>query len=86
MKRKTYPLEFKKKVIDEWYIKEKSLKVLSDEYGIAKATINYWIKSIPYDKDNNFTLNNYKILLKRLKEVEKENLKLKTIISMSTIQ
>lgn len=86
MKRKTYPLEFKKKVIDGWYIKGKSLKVLSDEYGIPKATINYWIKSIPCNKDNNFTLNNHKILLKRLKEVEKGNLKLKTIISMLAIQ
>ena len=74
-KGRRYDQEYKDMIVD--LLKSgMSLAELSSEYGIAKSTINGWIKDvkeIKLDEDEIMTLKEVKALKKEMARIKEEN-------------
>ena len=74
-KGKRYDQEYKNMIVD-LYKSGMSLAELSSEYGIAKSTINGWIKDvkeIKVDENEVMTLKEIKELKKEMARIKEEN-------------
>lgn len=74
-KGKRYDQEYKDMIID-LFKSGMSLAELSSEYGIAKSTINGWIKDvkeIKVDENEVMTLKEVKALRKEMARIKEEN-------------
>ena len=74
-KGKRYDQEYKNMIVD-LYKSGMSLAELSSEYGIAKSTINGWIKDvkeIKVDENEVMTLKEVKALRKEMARIKEEN-------------
>ena len=74
-KGKRYDQEYKNMIVD-LYKSGMSLAELSSEYGIAKSTINGWIKDvkeIKVDENEVMTLKEVKALKKEMARIKEEN-------------
>jgi transposase len=72
---KRYDQEYKDMIVD-LYKSGMSLAELSNEYGIAKSTINGWIKDvkeIKVDDNEVMTLKEVKALKKEMARIKEEN-------------
>lgn len=72
---KRYDQEYKDMIVD-LYKSGMSLAGLSSEYGIAKSTINGWIKDlkeIKVDENEVMTLKEVKELKKEMARIKEEN-------------
>jgi len=72
---KRYDQEYKDMIVD-LYKSGMSLAELSSEYGIAKSTINSWIKDlkeIKVDENEIMTLKEVKELKKEMARIKEEN-------------
>ena len=72
---KRYDQEYKDMIVD-LFKSGMSLAELSSEYGIAKSTINGWIKDvkeIKLDEDEIMTLKEVKALKKEMARIKDEN-------------
>lgn len=75
-----YEEEFKKKIVRLHLEEGRTLKSLSEEYGVSKAGISIWIKAYREECETNHELNaEYDYmketikLRKELEEIKKEN-------------
>ena len=74
-KGRRYDQEYKD-MIEELFKSGMSLAELSSEYGIAKSTINGWIKDvkeIKIDENEVMTLKEVKALRKEMARIKEEN-------------
>ena len=74
-KGRRYDQEYKDMIVD-LFKSGMSLAELSSEYGIAKSTINGWIKDvkeIKLDEDEIMTLKEVKALKKEMARIKEEN-------------
>ena len=74
-KGRRYDQEYKDMIV-ELFKSGMSLAELSSEYGIAKSTINGWIKDvkeIKLDEDEIMTLKEVKALKKEMARIKEEN-------------
>ena len=74
-KGKRYDQEYKDMIVD-LYKSGMTLAELSSEYGIAKSTINGWIKDvkeIQVDDNEVMTLKDVKALKKEMARIKEEN-------------
>ena len=74
-KGRRYDQEYKDMIV-ELFKSGMSLAELSSEYGIAKSTINGWIKDvkeIKVDENEVMTLNEVKALKKEMARIKEEN-------------
>ena len=74
-KGRRYDQEYKDMIV-ELFKSGMSLAELSSEYGIAKSTINGWIKDvkeIKLDEDEIMTLKEVKALKKEMERIKEEN-------------
>lgn len=74
-KGKRYDQEYKDMIVD-LYKSGMTLAELSSEYGIAKSTINGWIKDvkeIQVDDNEVMTLKEVKALKKEMARIKEEN-------------
>ena len=74
-KGRRYDQEYKDMIVD-LFKSGMSLAELSSEYGIAKSTINGWIKDvkeIKLDEDEIMTLKEVKALKKEMTRIKEEN-------------
>ena len=74
-KGRRYDQEYKDMIV-ELFKSGMSLAELSSEYGIAKSTINGWIKDvkeIKVDENEVMTLKEVKALKKEMARIEEEN-------------
>ena len=74
-KGRRYDQEYKDMIVD-LFKSGMSLAELSSEYGIAKSTINGWIKDvkeIKLDEDEIMTLKEVKALKKEMARIKDEN-------------
>ena len=74
-KGKRYDQEYKDMIV-ELFKSGMSLAELSSEYGIAKSTINGWIKDvkeIKVDENEVMTLKEVKALKKEMARIKEEN-------------
>ena len=74
-KGRRYDQEYKDMIVD-LYKSGMSLSEISSEYGIAKSTINGWIKDvkeIKLDEDEIMTLKEVKALKKEMARIKDEN-------------
>ena len=74
-KGRRYDKEYKDMIV-ELFKSGMSLAELSSEYGIAKSTINGWIKDvkeIKLDEDEIMTLKEVKALKKEMARIKEEN-------------
>ena len=74
-KDRRYDQEYKDMIVD-LFKSGMSLAELSSEYGIAKSTINGWIKDvkeIKLDEDEIMTLKEVKALKKEMARIKEEN-------------
>ena len=74
-KGRRYDQEYKDMIV-ELFKSGMSLAELSSEYGIAKSTINGWvkdIKEIKVDENEVMTLKEVKALKKEMARIEEEN-------------
>ena len=74
-KGKRYDQEYKNMIVD-LYKSGMSLAELSSEYGIAKSTINGWIKDlkeIKVDENEVMTLKEIKELKKEMARIKEDN-------------
>ena len=74
-KGRRYDQEYKDMIVD-LFKSGMSLAELSSEYGIAKSTINGWIKDvkeIKLDEDEIMTLKEVKALKKEMERIKEEN-------------
>ena len=74
-KGRRYDQEYKDMIVD-LFKSGMSLAELSSEYGIAKSTINGWIKDvkeIKLDEDETMTLKEVKALKKEMARIKEEN-------------
>ena len=72
---KRYDQEYKNMIVD-LFKSGMSLAKLSSEYGIAKSTINGWIKDvkeIKIDENEVITLKEVKALKKEMARIKEEN-------------
>ena len=72
---KRYDQEYKNMIID-LFKSGMSLAELSSEYGIAKSTINGWIKDVKevkVDENEVMTLKEVKALKKEMAKIKEEN-------------
>ena len=72
---KRYDQEYKNMIVD-LFKSGMSLAELSSEYGIAKSTINGWIKDvkeIKIDENEVITLKEIKALKKEMARIKEEN-------------
>lgn len=72
---KRYDQEYKNMIVD-LFKSGMSLPEISSEYGIAKSTINGWIKDvkeIKVDENEVMTLKEVKALKKEMARIEEEN-------------
>ena len=72
---KRYDQEYKNMIVD-LFKSGMSLAELSSEYGIAKSTINGWIKDvkeIKVDENEVMTLKEVKALKKEMARIKEEN-------------
>ena len=79
-KGRRYDQEYKDMIV-ELFKSGMSLAELSSEYGIAKSTINGWIKDvkeIKVDENEVMTLKEVKALKKEMARIKEENELLKT--------
>lgn len=75
-----YDEEFKKEIVFE-YQKGASLDDILKKYGVAKSTTSGWIKKYseechytkPQNKEKNISPEEFRVLNKRIAELEKEN-------------
>ena len=85
-KGKRYDQEYKNMIVD-LYKSGMSLAELSSEYGIAKSTINGWIKDvkeIKVDENEVMTLKEVKALKKEMARIKEENEILKKAMAIFT--
>ena len=74
-KGRRYDQEYKDMIVD-LYKSGMSLSEISSEYGIAKSTINGWIKDvkeIKVDENEVMTLKEVKALKKEMARIKEEN-------------
>lgn len=74
-KGKRYTPEYKEMIVD-LYKSGMSLTELSSEYGIAKSTVNGWVKNvkeIKVDENEVITLKEVKELKKEIARIKEEN-------------
>ena len=74
-KGRRYDQEYKDMIVD-LFKSGMSLAELSSEYGIAKSTINGWVKDvkeIKVDENEVMTLKEVKALKKEMARIKKEN-------------
>ena len=74
-KGRRYDQEYKDMIV-ELFKSGMSLAELSSEYGIAKSTINGWVKDvkeIKVDENEVMTLKEVKALKKEMARIKKEN-------------
>ena len=74
-KGKRYDQEYKDMIVD-LYKSGMTLAELSSEYGIAKSTINGWVKDvkeIKVDENEVMTLKEVKALKKEMARIKEEN-------------
>ena len=74
-KGRRYDQEYKDMIV-ELFKSGMSLAELSSEYGIAKSTINGWVKDvkeIKVDEDEIMTLKEVKALKKEMARIKEEN-------------
>ena len=74
-KGRRYDQEYKDMIV-ELFKSGMSLAELSSEYGIAKSTINGWVKDvkeIKVDEDEVMTLKEVKALKKEMARIKEEN-------------
>ena len=74
-KRRRYDQEYKDMIV-ELFKSGMSLAELSSEYGIAKSTINGWVKDvkeIKVDENEVMTLKEVKALKKEMARIKEEN-------------
>ena len=74
-KGRRYDQEYKDMIV-ELFKSGMSLAELSSEYGIAKSTINGWVKDvkeIKVDENEVMTLNEVKALKKEMARIKEEN-------------
>ena len=74
-KGRRYNQEYKDMIVD-LFKSGMSLAELSSEYGIAKSTINGWVKDvkeIKVDEDEVMTLKEVKALKKEMARIKEEN-------------
>ena len=83
-KGRRYDQEYKDMIV-ELFKSGMSLAELSSEYGIAKSTINGWIKDvkeIKVDENEVMTLKEVKALKKEMARIKEENEKLKKAMAI----
>jgi transposase len=83
-KGKRYDQEYKDMIVD-LYKSGMTLAELSSEYGIAKSTINGWIKDvkeIQVDDNEVMTLKDVKALKKEMARIKEENERLKKAMAI----
>ncbi|WP_407717507.1 IS3 family transposase [Inconstantimicrobium porci] len=81
-KGKRYDQDYKDMIVD-LYKSGMTLSEISSEYGIAKSTINGWIKDvkeIKVDENDVMTLKEVKELKKEMARIKEENEELKSAI------
>lgn len=74
--QKSYTPEFKQQIVDLHMKAGKGITELSNEYGVPKGTISTRIKSlspIQVSETETISMKEYKILQKKMKELEVEN-------------
>ncbi len=74
--QKSYMPEFKQQIVDLHFKAGKGITELSNEYGIPKGTISTWIKNlspVQISETETISLKEYKLLQKKMKELEIEN-------------
>lgn len=74
--QKSYAPEFKQQIVDLHCKAGKGVTELSSEYGIPKGTISTWIKNLApviTTGGETISLKEYKVLQKKMKELEIEN-------------
>ena len=71
-KGRRYDQEYKDMIV-ELFKSGMSLAELSSEYGIAKSTINGWVKEIKVDENEVMTLKEVKALKKEMARIKEEN-------------
>lgn len=79
-----YDQEYKDMIVD-LFKSGMSLAELSSEYGIAKSTINGWIKDvkeIKVDENEVMTLKEIKALKKEMARIKEENEILKKVMAI----
>ncbi|GAB6167582.1 IS3 family transposase [Clostridium carnis] len=72
---KRYDQEYKNMIVD-LFKSGMSLAELSSEYGIAKSTINGWVKDVKevkIDENESMTLKEVKALKKEMARIKEEN-------------
>ena len=75
-KGRRYDQEYKNMIVDLLFKSGMSLSEISSEYGIAKSTINDWIKDvkeIKVDENEVMTLKEVKVLRKEMARIKEEN-------------
>ena len=85
---KRYDQEYKNMIV-ELFKSGMSLAVLSSEYGIAKSTINGWIKDvkeIKVDGNEVMTLKEVKELKREMARIKEENEILKKAMAIFAIK
>ena len=85
-KGRRYDQEYKDMIV-ELFKSGMSLAELSSEYGIAKSTINGWIKDvkeIKIDENEAMTLKEVKALRKEMARIKEENEILKKAMAIFT--
>ena len=83
-KGRRYDQEYKDMIV-ELFKSGMSLAELSSEYGIAKSTINGWVKDvkeIKVDENEVMTLKEVKALKKEMARIKEENEKLKKAMAI----
>ena len=75
-KQKSYTEEFKVQIVELHNKAGKGITELSNEYGVPKGTISSWIKNfspVKVSETETISMKEYKVLQKRMKELEIEN-------------
>ncbi|GAB6168469.1 IS3 family transposase [Clostridium carnis] len=83
---KRYDQEYKNMIVD-LFKSGMSLAELSSEYGIAKSTINGWVKDVKevkIDENESMTLKEVKALKKEMARIKEENEILKKAMAIFT--
>ncbi|GAF35937.1 IS3 family transposase [Lentilactobacillus farraginis] len=79
---KRYPIEFKQNIIDLYQHKVKSAAELAKEYGIGYSTVLKWVSGSQKSPVSGLTADEAKTQVKRIKQLEEENLILKKALGL----
>lgn len=74
--QKKYTQEFKQQLVDLYNTGTHSFPQLSREYGVAKSTILNWVRNlspIQVSETETISMKEYKVLQKKIKDLEIEN-------------